>query len=65
MSYRIFVVGPNGETRERRQHSVPVAVERRTHGAGVRPPAEVEWDKLRDRLRVTDAPADRAQSRHR
>jgi hypothetical protein len=58
MSYRIFDVAPNGETRERRWHDVPVVVERRTHSVGARPLTDVEWGKLRDRLREADRPAD-------
>jgi hypothetical protein len=65
MSYRIFVVSPSGETRERRHHSVPVAVERRKHTAGAPAPSDVEWDKLRERLRDSESPRERAHSRHR
>jgi hypothetical protein len=56
MSYRIFDVGPNGVARERRQQVVPVEVERRADRVNNRPRSEIEWDRLRDRLRASDQP---------
>jgi hypothetical protein len=65
MSYRIFDVAPNGVARERRQQTRPVAVERRVDEVNNRPRAEVEWGRLRDRLRTSDVPEERTDPRRR